>query len=221
MQASDILIPLLFLIALGGMAWWLTSAKKRGHTARSQLAKLNGWLYEAGSDVYILGADKQQSNVLYRLSGSLPDGRIWLMEARMRMDVDQAGMNEQTVWQAPCGDMTVLLMQRTSLPISKEMKTAVLNKNGIDIDVGKLDIVEITGLSTPSDPYEAYADENERAQDLLERTSVFAAYFSGAKAHPSVSITPGNTIVRLPICLEKPADIEAMVHLGLSLCRII
>lgn len=219
MQASDILIPLLFLVALGGMAWWLTSAKKRGHAARSQLAKLNGWLYEAGSDVYKLGGNKPQSNILYRLSGSLPDGSMWLMEARMRMEVDQTGMSEQTVWQAPCGDLTVLLMQRSSMPIPKEMKTAVFHKSGIDIDAGKLDTVEITGLSTPSDPYEAYADESERARDLLERASVFIAYFSKIKAHLSVSITPENSMVRLPICLEKPADMEAMVRLGLSLYR--
>lgn len=218
MQVTDIVIPLLFLAVLGGMAWWLTAGKKRGHTTRSRLASANGWKYEAGSGLYKLGDDIQQSNILYRLSGSLPDGRAWVLEARMRMEIDLTGMNEQTVWQMPYGYMTVLLTQRSSVPIPKEMKTAVLRKNGIDIDAGSLDIVEIAGLSTPFDPYEAYADKSDQARVGLERASVYLAHFSATQALPSVSITPGNTVVRLPICLEKPADMEAMVRLGLSLC---
>lgn len=217
MQMTDIVIPLLFLAVLGGMAWTMTAGKKRGHKTRSRLAGANGWKYEAGSGVYKSGDDKQQSNVLYRLSGISPDGRAWLMEARMRMDIDHTGMSEQTVWRMPYGNMTVLLMQRSSVPVPQEMKTAVMRKNGIDIDASNLDIVEIAGLSTQSDPYEAYADKVDDARARLERASAFITHFSVAKARPSVSITQGNTIVRLSICLEKPADMEAMVRLGLSL----
>lgn len=219
MQASDILIPLLFLAVLGGMAWWFSSAKKRGHSIRSRLAETNGWRYEAGSDVYKIGDDKQQANILYRLSGSRPDGKTWLMETRMRLEIDQTGMSEQTIWQMPYGDMTVLIMQRSSVPVPREMKAAVLRKNGIDLDLSKLDSVEIAGLSTTSDPYEAYTDKSEKAMDLLEQALIYFAYFSSAKARLSVCITPGNTVVRMPLSLEKPADMEAMVRLGLSLCK--
>lgn len=218
MQASDIIIPLPFVIVLGGMAWWITSAKKRGHQARGRLAELNGWQYEAGSGVYKIGDDKEQANILYRVSGSLSDGKSWRMEVRMRMEVDQTGMSESTVWQMPSGDMTVLLMQRSSVPVSTEMKTAVLRKNGINIDVGKLHTVEIASLSTASDPYEVYADEREKARARLNPVTPFIAYFSRAKARPSVCMTPGNTAVRLPLCLEKPADMEALIRLGLALC---
>ncbi len=217
MQASDILIPLLFLAVLGGMAWWLTAGKDRGHKTRNRLAEANGWKYEAGSEVYKLGDDRQQSNILYRLSGSLTDGKTWLMEARMRMEIDQSGMSEQTFWQMPWGNMTLLLMQRSSVPVPREIKAALLLKNGIDIDLNELHSVDITGISTLSDRYEAYADDPDKALDLLGQASDFVAYFSDAKAWPSICISPGNTIVRLPLGLEKPADMEAMARLGLSL----
>lgn len=219
MQVSDILIPILFLAILGYMAWRFSSGKKKAHSVRRRLAELNGWQYETGPEMFKIGDNKEQSNILYRLSGTRTDGKTWSMETRTRMEIDQVGMSEQTVWQMPCGDMTLLLMKRSSVPVPQEMKAAILRKNGLDVNLGELHSLDIDGLVNMPNTYEAFTDDSCKARKLLDQASPYIAYFSGVKAQLSICMTPGNTTVRMPICLDKPRDMESMVRLGLSLCQ--
>ncbi len=220
----DYLPLIVILAALGAMAYFLTKGNKKGHEEREELAKANGWSYNADQSVIVAGKPDSQRNILYQLNGSSAGGTAWEMTARTHMEIEESvtlkrELMPNTEWLTNMpltGRMLLLPTDGTNLP--PMVLTQALQGMGFPPDMQRLGADQLPPEMAGA--FEVFIENST----LSEKISALAPHLGRwrstyPRAKNAITIAGGPDGIRLntTFTLEKAADMEAMVNTGLSL----
>ncbi|MDF1617904.1 hypothetical protein [Petrocella sp. FN5] len=227
MTWKDVVVPILFVIVLGGMALLLTRRGRQNHEARAKAAAQKNYQYNAATSV-VVNKDVPR-NLLYTLRDNSSNESSWKMEAYFRKNVKVGSsttnnivLYENTKWLGNGGGFNGLIIPKSPIDLSVEEIAKSLETMG-----HKMNIRGLQRIALPerlSKYFDMFSDDERQMTDFVQKNE--ESFFLVADNYPIrrhlvIMITPDNISMNVSWCIENPEDMMAFAELGASLLILI
>lgn len=216
MNLTNILIPLLFVAALGFMAFFMIRKKKSGHENRQAYAGQNGLRYNRLDASYVIG--RERTNLLYQIVQT-KNPPCWEINAHLNLPYEEdsatSSLAAKTTWTCPIYGFTFVVLPSGLNDIVREMMLNLLSSQYESLNF--VDLKTISPSIFASYKFEVLTDDLVRATRVFERMNPLLEKLSDKNKtndQLKIIVIDGQAEIRLPWCVEEPEELDTLISLG-------
>jgi hypothetical protein len=216
----EYLVPILMLLGLGVMAYFMTKGNKQQTTCLKETANLNGWSSKTKSD----GAPG-----VYQISGTSKQGKKWELNAFSRSSAEDRNVilhhsREYTEWTCPItnskGELLVMPRDPSWKSFSDDQILGFIKPawKAMGLPAEEFIAFMVTNKEIEN-KYMIYTTNQDLAmlilqEELLKHLLNWQEFSSDKKSLVNIRISSKESSLQLGYLINKPEEVEKLVTIG-------